>query len=112
MPRGDAARGLDIGCGASCVYPLRGRAEYGWSCVGCDTSDASLALAQNAIHPMNFSRAYQPEPNPGRDPAGHGGVGSKLSCQLLDAVAAHVLPLSPRLQCDDGGAAIVEAAAA
>ena len=74
--------------------------------------NASLALAQNAIHPMNFSRAYQPEPNPGRDPAGHGGVGSKLSCQLLDAVAAHVLPLSPRLQCDDGGAAIVEAAAA
>ena len=49
IPQGDGVRGLDIGCGATCVYPLLGRAEYGWSFVGCDTSAASLAHAQRIL---------------------------------------------------------------
>lgn len=37
---------LDIGTGASCIYPLIGHCEYGWDFVGTDISAASLANAQ------------------------------------------------------------------
>ena len=49
VPRGGAVRGLDIGCGASCVYPLLGVADYGWSFVGSDVSERSLDLAQQIL---------------------------------------------------------------
>jgi len=39
------ARGLDIGTGANCIYPLLGHAEYGWSFVGSDINDESLGWA-------------------------------------------------------------------
>ena len=45
IPRGRAVRGLDVGVGAACIYPLLGHAEYGWSFVGSDVDDASLASA-------------------------------------------------------------------
>ena len=45
IPRGRAIRGLDVGVGAACIYPLLGHAEYGWSFVGSDVDDASLASA-------------------------------------------------------------------
>ena len=48
IPRGTSVRGLDIGTGCSCVYPLIGHAEYGWSFLGSDVDNASLAAA-NAI---------------------------------------------------------------
>ena len=40
-----ACRALDVGVGAACIYPLLGHAEYGWSFVGSDVDDASLASA-------------------------------------------------------------------
>ncbi len=39
---------LDIGCGANCIYPLIGHAEYGWRFTGTDINAASIASA-NAI---------------------------------------------------------------
>lgn len=45
IPRGAAIRGLDIGTGASCIYPLIGHHDYGWSFVGADIDPASLASA-------------------------------------------------------------------
>jgi 23S rRNA (adenine1618-N6)-methyltransferase len=47
IPRGDAVRGLDIGVGANAIYPMLGRASYGWRFVGSDIDAVSL---QNAAH--------------------------------------------------------------
>ena len=46
IPRGKAVRGLDIGTGASCIYPLLGCCEYGWRFVGSDIEPASLEAAR------------------------------------------------------------------
>ncbi len=40
---------LDIGTGATCVYPILGNAEYSWKFVGTDIDKASLKTAQNII---------------------------------------------------------------
>ena len=45
VPRGREIRGLDIGVGASCIYPLIGHAEYGWSFLASDIDDQSLVSA-------------------------------------------------------------------
>ena len=49
IPSGEAIRGLDIGVGANCIYPLLGHAEYGWSFTGADIHRASLDHAQEII---------------------------------------------------------------
>ncbi len=49
LPRGDSVRVLDVGVGANCIYPIIGRAEYGWRFVGSDTDPAALACAQQTI---------------------------------------------------------------
>lgn len=46
LPRGPQWRVLDIGVGASVIYPLLGHAEYGWSFVGSDIAAASLQQAR------------------------------------------------------------------
>ncbi len=40
---------LDIGTGATCIYPLLGYAEYNWKFVGSDVSRDSLVSAQKII---------------------------------------------------------------
>lgn len=42
---GAEVRGLDIGVGANCVYPLLGAAINGWSFVGSDVTDVALRCA-------------------------------------------------------------------
>lgn len=49
MARGAAVRVLDIGVGANCVYPIIGRAEYGWRFTGSDTDPVALANAQRIV---------------------------------------------------------------
>jgi 23S rRNA (adenine1618-N6)-methyltransferase len=49
VPRGDAVRVLDVGVGANCVYPIIGRAEYGWRFTGSDTDRTALASAQRIV---------------------------------------------------------------
>ncbi|KAL8446521.1 hypothetical protein Emed_004975 [Eimeria media] len=44
-PRGPQVRVLDVGVGASCVYPLLGVADYDWSFVGSDINAESLSAA-------------------------------------------------------------------
>jgi len=39
-------KGLDIGTGASLIYPILGSGSYGWSFVASDTDDASLRCAE------------------------------------------------------------------
>ncbi len=40
---------LDIGTGATCIYPLLGNAEYGWNFTGTDIDKVSLKNAQDII---------------------------------------------------------------
>lgn len=49
IPRGPNVRVLDIGVGASCIYPLLGQADYGWRFTGSDIDPAALASAQKIV---------------------------------------------------------------
>lgn len=49
VPRGTSVRVLDIGVGASAIYPLIGHAEYGWHFVGVDVSPAALDSARRIL---------------------------------------------------------------
>ncbi|KAB1068648.1 23S rRNA (adenine(1618)-N(6))-methyltransferase RlmF [Tamlana haliotis] len=46
---------LDIGTGASCIYPILGQAEYGWHFVGTDIDKKSLACAQKIVDKNDLS---------------------------------------------------------
>ncbi|RLD41707.1 MAG: 23S rRNA (adenine(1618)-N(6))-methyltransferase RlmF [Bacteroidetes bacterium] len=49
MPKGDQIKCLDIGVGASCIYPIIGNAIYGWSFIGSDIDAVSIESAQQII---------------------------------------------------------------
>lgn len=49
VPRGPAVSVLDIGTGASLVYPLIGASEYGWRFVGSDIDPVALSWAAGLI---------------------------------------------------------------
>ena len=49
IPRGDLVRVLDIGVGANCIYPIIGRAEYGWSFVGSEIDATALESAKKIV---------------------------------------------------------------
>ncbi len=49
------AKILDLGTGASCIYPLLGNAEYGWQFIGTDIDQKSLRSAQKIIDKNNLS---------------------------------------------------------
>lgn len=42
VPQGEAIVGLDVGVGASGIYPLLAHAEYGWRFIGIDVSAQAL----------------------------------------------------------------------
>ncbi|MFY8327451.1 23S rRNA (adenine(1618)-N(6))-methyltransferase RlmF [Pseudoalteromonas sp. ZZD1] len=46
IPTGKQVKVLDIGTGASLVYPLTGSAEYNWAFTGSDIDPASVKLAK------------------------------------------------------------------
>lgn len=49
IPKGPAIRVLDVGVGASLIYPLLGHHEYGWSFVGSDLDATALAAAARIL---------------------------------------------------------------
>ncbi len=49
IPTGSKVKVVDIGVGANCVYPIIGTKEYGWSFIGTDINQTSLAVAQKII---------------------------------------------------------------
>jgi len=49
IPRGPAVRVLDVGVGASTIYPLIGHRDYGWSFVGSDVDETALASAARIL---------------------------------------------------------------
>ncbi|MEQ1726797.1 MAG: 23S rRNA (adenine(1618)-N(6))-methyltransferase RlmF [Vicinamibacterales bacterium] len=67
IPRGPDVPILDIGSGASCIYPLLGASEYGWSFVATDSDLSSHRWARQIVR-INRSVAariegrHQPDP--------------------------------------------------
>ncbi len=49
IPKGPKISGLDVGTGASMIYPLLGFREYGWSFVGVDIDLVSITSAQEIV---------------------------------------------------------------
>jgi len=50
IPIGNKITCLDIGVGASCIYPIIGVIEYDWKFIGSDIDPKSIASAQNIIN--------------------------------------------------------------
>lgn len=50
IPRGPNIRALDLGTGASCIFPLLGHTDYGWTFVGTDVDPGALASAQAILN--------------------------------------------------------------
>lgn len=49
IPMGKSVKGLDIGTGANCVYPILGHQEYGWSFTGSDVDGLAVKAAKAII---------------------------------------------------------------
>jgi 23S rRNA (adenine1618-N6)-methyltransferase len=49
IPKGSGMRGLDIGTGASCIYPILAHSIYGWSFVGSEIDADALKAAQKNV---------------------------------------------------------------
>jgi 23S rRNA (adenine1618-N6)-methyltransferase len=50
IPMGDKIICLDVGVGASCIYPIIGVTEYGWKFIGSDIDAKSLESANNIVN--------------------------------------------------------------
>ena len=50
IPKGLNIKCLDVGVGANCVYPIIGRAEYGWGFVGSDIDPLAIRSATNIVN--------------------------------------------------------------
>lgn len=48
-PEGKVVRCLDVGTGASCIYPIIGHREYGWQFVGSEIDAAALTSAKTIL---------------------------------------------------------------
>src|SRR5690554_6398664 len=49
VPTGDQITCLDIGVGASCIYPIIGVIEYGWNFIAADVDPKSITSSENII---------------------------------------------------------------
>lgn len=60
-----SAKGLDIGVGANCIYPILGSQIYAWNMVGVDISEDSVKIAkQNATEALtDIDIRYQDDPS-------------------------------------------------
>lgn len=54
IPNGRQVKGLDIGTGANCIYPIIGHQEYGWSFTGSEIDQYAIKAAK-AICAANSS---------------------------------------------------------
>lgn len=49
VPSGKSVHILDIGVGASCIYPIIGRSEYDWRFLGTESDPVALASAKRIV---------------------------------------------------------------
>lgn len=50
IPKGEKITCLDIGTGASCIYPIIGISEYQWDFIASDTHSQSLKVAEKIVN--------------------------------------------------------------
>ncbi|QKF77525.1 23S rRNA (adenine(1618)-N(6))-methyltransferase RlmF [Arcobacter defluvii] len=50
IPKGKAIKGLDVGVGANCIYPIIGVSVYGWQFLGSDIEKSSIESVLNIIN--------------------------------------------------------------
>ena len=50
IPIGDRITCLDVGLGASCIFPIIGVTEYKWKFIGSDTDPRSIESAQSIVN--------------------------------------------------------------
>ncbi|MDZ7819636.1 MAG: 23S rRNA (adenine(1618)-N(6))-methyltransferase RlmF [Aliarcobacter sp.] len=50
IPKGNKIKGLDIGVGANCIYPIIGVSVYGWQFLGSDIETISIQSVENIIN--------------------------------------------------------------
>jgi 23S rRNA (adenine1618-N6)-methyltransferase len=50
IPKGFKIRCMDIGVGSSCVFPIIGNKEYGWSFIGSETDPVALESASKIVN--------------------------------------------------------------
>lgn len=50
---------LDIGTGATCIYPLLGNSIYNWKFIGTDIDKNSLQIAEDIINKNNLNQSIQ-----------------------------------------------------
>lgn len=86
VPRGARVRVLDVGVGASAIYPLVGHREYGWSFVGSDIDGAALASAARILAANGLETAIQlrRQADPGASFAGVVGPGDRFDLTLCN----------------------------
>ena len=68
IPRGKEVQVLDVGVGATAIYPIVGAVEYGWSFVGSDIEQDSLdnvasILEGNPTLQGHLELRHQPDPS-------------------------------------------------
>ena len=59
IPTGKEVKLLDIGTGASCIYPLIGNSDYKWSFIGSDTNEKSVESAKTIIEENKLSDSIE-----------------------------------------------------
>ncbi|QOW10251.1 23S rRNA (adenine(1618)-N(6))-methyltransferase RlmF [Kaistella flava (ex Peng et al. 2021)] len=50
LPEGDKIKVLDVGVGASCIYPIIGVTEYGWNFIASDIDAQSIESSTNIVN--------------------------------------------------------------
>lgn len=50
IPKGDKITCLDVGTGASCIYPILGVVEYGWKFIASDIDTQSISSSKNIVN--------------------------------------------------------------
>ncbi len=64
IPRGKGIKALDIGTGASLVYPLLGQSEYGWHFTGVDIDAEAIKSAQRIRKTNELDVTLRRQQNP------------------------------------------------
>ena len=64
IPRGPNIKVLDIGTGASLVYPLIGQSEYGWDFTGVDVDAGAIKSAQRICETNKLNIALRRQDTP------------------------------------------------
>ena len=57
IPKGKTVRGLDVGVGANCIYPIVGNRSYGWQFIGSEIDMISIQNAQDIINTNEVLKA-------------------------------------------------------